>query len=161
MEGLRVLDLFAGSGALGLEALSRGAGEAQFVEQHSGACAVIQENLTRTRLTGGKLIKADVLPALRRLADNGIKFDIVFADPPYTKKFGDIDYGEKLLSSGDLRGVLSSDGIFVLETMVTKHESAAIADWTVVRDRTYGSTRILILQIPAPLDGETLSAPAS
>src|SRR5437764_904886 len=70
-EGARVLDLFAGSGAMGLEALSRGAREAFFVEQHTGAAEVIQENLKRARLQGGRTIKAEALAALRRLSDAG------------------------------------------------------------------------------------------
>lgn len=158
VEDARVLDLFAGSGALGLECLSRGAREAVFVEQHAPAAALIQENLTRTKLPGGKVTRADAFAALRRLAESGAKFDLVFADPPYTKKPGDTDFGGQLLASEALRQVLSPGGWLVLETMVTKRDSEVIPNWEVVRDRSYGSTRILLLQLPTTTDGENPGA---
>lgn len=150
VEGARVLDVFAGSGAMGLEALSRGAKEAVFIEQHSGACAVIQDNLARARLRSGRVMKGEAASTLRRLAESGAQFDLIFADPPYAKKPGDVDFAQQLLASRHLRDVLAPGGVFVLETMVTKHGSDAIAEWDVMRDRAYGSTRILILQTPTP-----------
>ena len=80
VEGARVLDLFAGTGALGIEALSRGAKEATFVDADPAAVAAIRANLAATGLTGGTVILAD---ALRFLADPGGEFDLAFADPPY------------------------------------------------------------------------------
>lgn len=155
-ENARVLDLFAGSGALGIEALSRGAVEAVFVEQQRNAGAVIEENLRRAKLENGRVLKADVFAALRRLADAGEKFDIIFADPPYAKKPGDVDYGALLLADALLRALLCAEGIFVLETMMTKHAPRAIAGWHIMRDRDYGSTRVLLLQptTTAQPDGE-------
>ncbi len=76
----RVADLFAGSGALGIEALSRGAASCVFVEREPAAVAVIEENLRRTGLTGGTVAKADVE---RWLATRTASFDLVLADPPY------------------------------------------------------------------------------
>lgn len=154
----RVLDLFAGSGALGLECLSRGAGSALFVEQHGPAAALIQTNLTRTRLPGGKVLKADAYLALKRLAVTGEQFDLVFADPPYTKKAGDTDHASQLLASEYLRKIVAPDGWVVLETMVTKRDSGVIPGWEVIRDRAYGSTRILLLQLPTRHDGENSGA---
>lgn len=148
VEDAQVLDLFAGSGAMGLEALSRGAREAVFAEQHSGACQVIQDNLTRTKLRGGRVTKGDAYASLRRLAEGGSQFQIIFADPPYAKKPGDTDHAQQLLQSPHLRQVLAPGGVVVLETMVTKHDTGVIADWEVIRDRAYGSTRILIVHIP-------------
>jgi 16S rRNA (guanine966-N2)-methyltransferase len=145
-ENARVLDLFAGSGALGIEALSRGAVEAVFVEQQRNAGAVIEDNLRRIKLEGGRLVKADVFAALRRLAETGEKFDIIFADPPYAKKPGDVDYGARLMADGILSTLLRAEGIFVLETMMTKQAPRAIAGWHILRDRDYGSTRVLLLQ---------------
>lgn len=79
----RFLDLFSGSGAIGIEALSRGAGEAVFVEKNPKACACIRENLSFTKLAdSGKLLNMDVLQALRSLEGKG-SFDIIFMDPPY------------------------------------------------------------------------------
>lgn len=146
----RVLDLFAGSGALGLESLSRGAREAVFVEQHAGACGVIEENMRRARLDGGRVMKAEAFAGLRRLAAEGAKFDLIFADPPYVKKPGDVDFGARLLASDDLCAVLADGGWFVLETMMTRQAPRAIAGWHVVRDRAYGSTRVLLLSRATP-----------
>lgn len=79
----RFLDLFSGSGAIGIEALSRGAAEAVFVEKNPKACACIKENLAFTKLSqDGKLLSMDVLQALRSLEKGGV-FDFIFMDPPY------------------------------------------------------------------------------
>ena len=79
----RFLDLFSGSGAIGIEALSRGAAFAVFVEKNPKACACIRENLSFTKLAdSGKLLSMDVLQALRSL-EGGESFDCIFMDPPY------------------------------------------------------------------------------
>ncbi len=79
----RVLDLYAGSGALGIEALSRGAEWADFVEINAGACRLIRENLEHTRLSGrAHVYQAEVRAFLRRM-HKGPKYDIIFLDPPY------------------------------------------------------------------------------
>ena len=86
LAGARVLDLFAGSGAAGIEALSRGAGSVTFVERDAKACAVIAANLGRTHLAGPRatVVKADVLGWLTSPAGvAGGPFDLVVADPPY------------------------------------------------------------------------------
>lgn len=83
LYGVRFLDLFAGSGAIGIEALSRGAGEAVFVEKNPAAVKCIRDNLKFTRLEAdASVMQADVFTALRRLEGKG-SFDIVFMDPPY------------------------------------------------------------------------------
>ena len=80
------LDLFSGSGAIGIEALSRGAEHATFVEKNPRACACIRENLAFTKLAEhGKLLNMDVLQALRSLEGKGV-FDIIFMDPPYNNE---------------------------------------------------------------------------
>jgi 16S rRNA (guanine966-N2)-methyltransferase len=143
----RVLDLFAGSGAYGLEALSRGAASAVFVEQNAKACAVINENLLRSGLKGGSVVKGEAFGALRRWSGRDeAPFDLIFADPPYAKKKGDVDYGVQLLESSDLRRLLAPQGFLLLESMVTKATGLAMPTWTVLRDRAYGSTRVLLLQ---------------
>jgi len=158
LEGARVLDLFAGSGAFGLESLSRGADEAIFVEENATACAVIQENLAKTRLTVGKVIKGDVFLTLSKLAETGARFDIIFADPPYAKNKEATDLASQLLHNEDLQRMLVPQGWFVLESMVTKHASEVIASWDTVRDRAYGSTRIHILQSSTTDHGANSSA---
>ena len=86
IPGCRFLDLFAGSGAIGIEALSRGAAEAVFVEKNPKACACIRENLAFTKLAeGGKLLNMDVLQALCSLETKGA-FDCIFMDPPYNQE---------------------------------------------------------------------------
>ena len=78
------LDLFAGSGGIGIEALSRGASEAVFVDQDPEAAACIRENLQKTHLEDrGRVMESSALTALRRLEGNGRVFDIIFMDPPY------------------------------------------------------------------------------
>jgi 16S rRNA (guanine966-N2)-methyltransferase len=146
VPGARVLDLFAGSGALGLEALSRGAREVVLVERHAAACKVIGDNARRAKLEGAQIVKSEVAAALRRLADSGDQFDLVLADPPYAKESGDIDFAGLLLEDENLPRVLAPGGWLSLETMVTKHAPRVIAGWHVARDRAYGSTRVLLLQ---------------
>lgn len=78
------LDLFAGSGAIGIEALSRGAADACFAENNPKACRCIDENLKRTKLDGkAQLLRTDVCDAIRRLHGRGRQFHIIFMDPPY------------------------------------------------------------------------------
>jgi 16S rRNA (guanine966-N2)-methyltransferase len=84
LPGARVLDLFAGAGAVGFEALSRGAASATFVERDARAAAALQQNVTALGLrTRARFVRADVLRALNGLATAGDRFDIVFLDPPY------------------------------------------------------------------------------
>ncbi|WP_373216871.1 16S rRNA (guanine(966)-N(2))-methyltransferase RsmD [Ruminococcus sp. 5_1_39BFAA] len=84
--GCRFLDLFSGSGAIGIEALSRGAANAVFVEKNPRACACIRENLSFTKLADdGKLLNMDVLQALRSLEGKGT-FGCIFMDPPYNQE---------------------------------------------------------------------------
>ena len=86
VAGCRFLDLYSGSGAIGIEALSRGAKEAVLVENARQAIAVIKDNLTFTKLAEhGKLLNMDVLQALRSLEGKGV-FDIIFMDPPYNNE---------------------------------------------------------------------------
>lgn len=84
-DGLAVLDLFAGSGSLGIEALSRGAAKAVFVDNHPESIALTKTNLLLTGLTGpAELIMSDAGKALKRFSAEGQSFDIIFVDPPYS-----------------------------------------------------------------------------
>lgn len=84
IPGCTFLDLFSGSGAIGIEALSRGAAMAVFVENNPKAVDCIKENLARTRLEENALVMgSDVITALRRLEGRNYRFDVVFMDPPY------------------------------------------------------------------------------
>ncbi|WP_213973735.1 16S rRNA (guanine(966)-N(2))-methyltransferase RsmD [Tepidanaerobacter acetatoxydans] len=80
------LDLFAGTGAVGIEALSRGAQNAIFIEKNPIACSIIKQNLLDLKLIGkGRVIQSDVISALKKLILEGNNFDIIFMDPPYFK----------------------------------------------------------------------------
>jgi 16S rRNA (guanine966-N2)-methyltransferase len=141
VAGARVLDLFAGSGALGIEALSRGASSTVFVEEDQQSMAIIEGNLARTKLRG-RVRQQEVFDFLRHASD--ATFDIVFADPPYEKTEGGERFTEKLLANKQLSQLLDPDGIFVLE----KHPREALPEtriWRVIRRKTYGATEVLFL----------------
>ena len=139
----RVLDLFAGTGALGIEALSRGAASALFVESDSAAINVIERNLARTKLEGA-IRKQDVFAFLRSASIRDL-FDIILADPPYEKtKTGD-EYTSMLLGDTRLAELLEPSGIFILEKRPSE-KVPPIPLWDVVRSKAYGATEVLFLQ---------------
>ena len=86
IEGAKVLDLFAGSGALGIEALSRGASSCLFVEKSPKAAKIVEKNLSSLKETKGVVWNCDYLVAFSRMKQEGKRFDIVFLDPPYAMK---------------------------------------------------------------------------
>jgi 16S rRNA (guanine966-N2)-methyltransferase len=141
-EGLNVLDLFAGSGALGLEAWSRGAAAVTFVEQHPVVWKNLQRNIELLSGAGlGRVtcVKAD---AIRWLERGGEQFDLILADPPY-----DLPDAMRLTLEAIARhSVLTEGGTLVYEL----RSSGAIRipeGWTVGRDKTYGKTRVMTLQL--------------
>jgi len=140
--GAKVLDLFAGSGALGIEALSRGAASAVFVEEDRQSIAAIEKNLAKTTLKG-RIRQENVFDFLRRSSGNEI-FNIIFADPPYEKTKSGERFTEKLLANEALPQLLEPDGIFVLE----KHPSETLPEmklWRLLRQKTYGATEVLFV----------------
>jgi 16S rRNA (guanine966-N2)-methyltransferase len=142
IAGARVLDLFAGSGALGIEALSRGATSALFVEQDRQAVGTIEKNLAKARLEG-RVRQQDVFDFLRRF-NSTRKFDLIFADPPYEKTKSGECFTEELLSNQQLPQLLATDGVFVLE----KQPSETLPQtkvWRLIRQKTYGATEVLFL----------------
>ena len=139
--GARVLDLFAGSGAFGIEALSRGAAEAVFVDDHPEAITTIQNNLRKTKLEG-QVIRAD---AFRFLAGNKERYQLVFADPPYAKRPDDRDFAAELLGSADLHEAV--EGLLILERAPTK-TNQPVGRWEVTRAKRYGTTEVLFC-VPA------------
>lgn len=140
VENARVLDLFAGSGAIGLEALSRGASSCVFVDEHRQAHTVITGNLTKTRLDGGRAVKADATSFLKR---DTATYDLIFADPPYWKYHGDKDHVGALLAGGLLVPRLAPGGRFIAE--VSANHTPADAGGLILADRReYGSSAILI-----------------
>jgi len=140
--GARVLDLFAGSGALGIEALSRGAASAVFIENDRQSAEAIEKNLVKTNLQG-RVRDQDVFDFLRQRS-NAEKFQIIFADPPYeTIKRGESS-AEKLLNNETLRQLLEPGGILVLEKSPTDILPQTNL-WRVLRQKAYGATEVLFL----------------
>ena len=138
LEGASVADLFAGSGALGLEALSRGAARCVFVESGHSAARVIQSNLLKLGLTGAIVQKRDALAFLREQGARGDRFDLVLCDPPY-------DAWEALEPelAALLPPVLGDDGVLVVETDGRTEPTLPLA---VVTSRRYGSARITLFR---------------
>ena len=142
--GARVLDLFAGSGSLGIEALSRGAAEATLVEKDARAVETIQSNLTKTRLQGALVHTLDIFSFLHRLARPS-GYDFILADPPYAKQKGERDFGVELLSDPALAQALAPEGLFILE----KLPGAPLpknTGWELIRERRYGATEVAYLR---------------
>ncbi len=138
LEGARVLDLFAGTGALGLEALSRGAVRAVFVEDFAKARALIRENVERLGLLGEtKIWRRD---ATRLGPCRGAPFTLVFADPPYRSGLG-----AAALASAWEGGWVAPGAVIALET--AGEEAAPDLPWLDLADtRRYGETRLALLR---------------
>jgi len=136
-DGLRVLDLYAGSGALGLEALSRGASAAVFVENDSRTTAVIERNIATLGLAGATVRRGAVATVLAAGTDRPV--DLVLADPPYDVPAAEVDV---VLSSLDRNGWVASGSVVVVERSVSSPEVSWPAGWTAWRVRRYGDTRV-------------------
>ena len=137
LPGAAVLDLFGGTGQLGIEALSRGAASAVFVDAREDACRIIRENLRRTKLEGqGKVVRSDYLAYLRRCRE---KFNIVLLDPPYAEVF--LENALKCITEID---ILQSGGIIVAERPVEKELPFEFEGYTRSRDYKYGKTLLTI-----------------
>jgi 16S rRNA (guanine966-N2)-methyltransferase len=134
VDGASVLDLFAGSGAMGLEALSRGAASAVFVEDDPDACRTIDRNLAKLGLTGARVARSD---ALRFLATERGRYDLVFVDPPY-------ELVESLLVplNAHLSRLLAEDGLVVFES-AAKVEPV-LPELRVRTSRRYGAARLTL-----------------
>lgn len=140
LEEARVLDLFAGSGGLGIEALSRGASGCVFVEQSRGACRVIEENLRNCRLQGGEVRQMEVSRFLR---GRGLVFDLIFADPPYSD--GLSNPVTELTRVDDWSEWLAEDGYLVVE-QEAGDEVLDLAGLEILRTQKYGRSRMTIFQ---------------
>lgn len=140
VDDASVLDVFAGSGALGLEALSRGARRCVFVEDDRSACRTIGANLDALGLTGGVVECKGALAALRGQGARRARFDVVLLDPPYER------WPELEAALGDLvPPVLAPDGLLAVESGA-RVEPALPLD--LVTSRRYGSARVTIFRHP-------------
>jgi 16S rRNA (guanine966-N2)-methyltransferase len=142
VPGARVLDLFAGSGSLGIEALSRGATSAVFVDSDRQAAGCTLRNLKKCRVESASVQTMDVFRFLKTYA-HPAAYDLVFADPPYRKSPGDTDFVTPLLSAVELSTSLAPHGTFVLETLSTETlPPLEGTGWQLLRTRTYGESGI-------------------
>jgi 16S rRNA (guanine966-N2)-methyltransferase len=138
VDGAAVLDVFAGSGALGLEALSRGAASVTFVESDRGACRTIADNLTKLRLTGARVTCADAVWALRQETRT---YDLVLVDPPY-EAWAELE--PKLAEL--LPRLLAPGGLLVVETGSRTEPELPLPLRT---SRRYGSARLTLFEPPS------------
>lgn len=140
VDEAHVLDLFAGSGALGIEALSRGAASAVFVEHDPDAVRTIERNLDRLRLTGARVVHGDVLRTITQEATAGAKYDLVLVDPPY----GMLTEIQPRLAR-HLPPLLIAGGLLVLETDARTEPELPLPIRT---SRKYGQTRVTLFEAP-------------
>lgn len=132
-----VLDLFGGTGQLGIEALSRDAKSATFVDQREDACKIIRENLRRTKLEQqGRVVRGDYLEYLKRCRE---RFDIILLDPPYAEVF--LENALKCITEID---ILQSGGIIVTERPLDKELPFVFQGYTRSKDYKYGKTLLTI-----------------
>ena len=139
IPGMHVLDLFGGTGQLGIEALSRGANSCVFVDAGDAACKLIRENLKRTKLEGqAKVVRSDYLSYLRTCNE---KFGIIFLDPPYAEVF--LENALNCITEID---ILQSGGIIVAERPLGKELLLDFPGYSRSKDYKYGKTLITIFR---------------
>jgi 16S rRNA (guanine(966)-N(2))-methyltransferase RsmD len=138
LEGARVLDLYAGSGALGIEALSRGAARAVFVERAASPLETLRRNLVQLGLRDrSSVLRSDVQGAIRRLGRCGERYELILMDPPYAS-----EEAEKAMAAVVEAGILSADGSLVLEAS-RRHPPGEVAGLERLDARRYGDTVML------------------
>jgi 16S rRNA (guanine966-N2)-methyltransferase len=142
ITGMRVLDLFAGTGAVGIEALSRGAESATFIERSPEAWRLVRENLTLTNLSDrAEVLRADAFAYLRQAAATGRRFDLVYVAPPQY-----VNMGVQALTQLDTSPLTEPDGLVIVQ--IHPQERAELDALTLKRlrrydERRYGSTLLL------------------
>lgn len=143
IQDKNVLDLFAGSGAIGIEAISRGAKSATFCDNSMDAIKIIETNIKNTRSTEkAVLLHRDYSLALKYLAKNNTKFDIIYLDPPYKT-----DFAEKAIDEIINLNLLSKEGIIILETDDTnKEETIKNKNIQIFDKRKYGRAILIFIR---------------
>lgn len=142
IHGAHCLDLFAGTGALGLEALSRGARSAVFVERSALAVSMLNENIERLGAEGAAVLQMDAVDYLRR--ERPERFDIVFLDPPFDAEM--LDELCRLLVE---KRLLAEGACVYLEQDRSNPEPVLPDDWQVLKNKTAGKVRYMLVQQPA------------
>jgi 16S rRNA (guanine966-N2)-methyltransferase len=162
LAGAKVLDLYAGSGAVGLEALSRGAELCVFVERDRRAAAVLQENLRRSRLEGGELLCAPVVLGLARLLTRGARFDLVFYDPPFPQSREAASRAELMREMGDIVPLLDPDSALVMRLERRNYYPEELPGQLEGFDRReYGRSLLVFLRPRGPAGPGPLPSPAA
>ncbi len=144
VEGTAVLDLFAGTGAMALEALSRGASSAVLVEADPRVFEVLKRNVESLGAGEAEALLADYRQALRALRAQGKRFDLVFLDPPYGKGLGSAAAGALVRA-----GLVAPGAVVVAEEAVRFPDEPFPRGWEAATDRRYGDTRIRVFGVPA------------
>ncbi len=135
VEGLRLLELFAGSGAIGFEALSRGAAEVVFVENDPACVSILNANSAALGVLSCSVVRQDAQEALRRFSRAGGRFDLVFLDPPYRQ-----DLAKKTLQTLSECAIVSRDGLVVAQHHRKEILPDALGDLHLLRSFSYGDT---------------------
>lgn len=134
------LDLYAGSGAVGLEALSRGARAATWVEKENRHVSVLKENLALLGTDKGEVVCSEVMRWVKG-AGRGRAFDVIYADPPYQQAHEE-GFAELMKALAEQQ-VIAKSGFFLAE-MGERQKAESLPGWTILRDRTYGHTRVVL-----------------
>lgn len=149
LDGARVLDLYAGTGNLGLEALSRGAAACCFVEESALSCATIRKNIAQLGLGGRtEVLRLDSARALDLLARRGDRFALVFADPPYAKKKGAESEFKKILLALDGCDTLAPGALMAAEHCKFDAPPEGLSRLRLLEQRRYGDTVISFFAAP-------------
>jgi 16S rRNA (guanine966-N2)-methyltransferase len=147
VEEMGVLDLYAGSGAMGIEALSRGAARAVFVEADRSAAKAIERNLEKLRLTGAVIVRIDAVTALAAEVAAGRRYDLVLVDPPY-EMFSSV----QTALARYLPAVLEPGALVVVETAAAEEPDLPLPKRT---SRRYGSARLTVFE--SDTEGQSLN----
>jgi len=136
IPGTKVLDLFSGSGNLGLEALSRGADFAVFVDNSRLCTQIIKENIKKTRMEEkAQVVQSDVYRAIQHFARQGMQFDMILLDPPYAQ-----DFVIKTLQMIEENGIIVENGLIAVEHIESEPVPDRIGSLVKVRSKHYGDT---------------------
>jgi 16S rRNA (guanine966-N2)-methyltransferase len=149
VPGARILDLFAGTGAIGIEALSRGAAAAVFVDRDKKSVEVIRQNLALLQFSGD-IRQIDAISYLQRQQE---RFDLIFADPPYSST-AERDALSELMLLPELLNAMTEEGLLILECEKKQTLPERLGLEKII-DRTYGVTRIVILRRKHCFDART------
>jgi 16S rRNA (guanine966-N2)-methyltransferase len=154
VEQATVLDLFSGTGSLGLEALSRGALQVDFIDENKSSMQAIERTLGQLKIpTAGRLMCQDVFRWLKKNPTD--TYDLIFADPPYVSELkpGTDDVVSRILADPVLPTLLRPEGLFVLETLATQPTLPIPISWTLIDQRRYSTSQLNFLQRRKPRPG--------